>query len=151
MVFSDDGIGADPGCPGPVLPPLNSLGPDGRAADLRRTIGEFGGISVQEYMDRYGVGERRAQKELLRAGAIERVEEKVSGKRGKPKVKRTRFEPVDTIGEIQDSIGFTGWGFPFATREEIAQWIGAGQEDPPYPRWIMEPAPARVQRERRLG
>jgi radical SAM protein with 4Fe4S-binding SPASM domain len=41
----------------------------------------------------------------------------------------------DLIADIQDTIGCTGWGFPYATREEIEKWLEEdNQRD--YPSWI---------------
>ena len=63
--MSDDGCGADPGCPEPLLPPKKGLGRDGRIADLRRYLDSHHSISVAEYIDRYGVGQKRAVSALL--------------------------------------------------------------------------------------
>jgi hypothetical protein len=45
------------------------------------------------------------------------------------------------IGDIQDLIGHTAGGAPFASREEIANWIGAehGESDSDFPQWLRRP------------
>lgn len=71
-VFADDALGADPGCPEPVLSPAN--------------------------LKKYG-------KEDL----------------------------CDTILDIQESIGFTNAGFPYASFEQIQGWLA----EEFYPKWLL--------------
>ena len=138
--LSADGHGADPGCPEPLPPPLSSLGRDGRAADLGRYLGSRPDISVGEYMDRYGVGQRRAVSELRRFPGLAPAEPEEGERRKRAGGrKRDRFELVghDLVGEVQDMIGATPAGFPYATREEIAKWIGLPAEEAGYPAWLL--------------
>ncbi|MHB8125286.1 MAG: radical SAM protein [Desulfitobacteriaceae bacterium] len=74
-VFAEDALGADPGCPAPVL----------SQAKLRK----------------YG-----------------------------------KFELSDTIADIQESIGFTEGGFPYATFEEIQGWLEE-EDGHGYPQWLI--------------
>jgi radical SAM protein with 4Fe4S-binding SPASM domain len=134
--LSDDGLGPDWGCPDPLLPPLYALGRDGRVADLRRFLDHNGGITVAEYMERYGVGQKRAMAELRRFPEL-RLE---SGGTGRRKTDRNVRVIDDVIGDIQESIGTTSWGFPYATREQIGEWIGVTAETTEYPRWLSTPS-----------
>ncbi|MGI9863028.1 SPASM domain-containing protein [Moorella naiadis] len=43
----------------------------------------------------------------------------------------------DIIWEIQESIGHTDWGFPYATFEEIKGWLEA-EENYGYPEWLIK-------------
>jgi len=139
--LSDDGHGADPGCPEPLLPPLFALGRDGRVADPRRYLRSLSEISVAEYMERYGVGQRRAVSELRRfpglALAGSEIDEKCNRAGGR---NRDRYERVDhdVVGEIQQMIGTTPAGFPYATREEVAEWIGIPAKEAGYPTWLQD-------------
>ena len=72
-VFADDALGADPGCPEPVLSPAN--------------------------LKKYG-----------------------------------KEDFYDTILDIQESIGFTSAGFPYASFEQIQGWL----EEEFYPKWLLE-------------
>ncbi len=63
-VFAVDGLGGDTDCPQPVLPKLSKIGKIGRSLDLVEYLKSYNIISVEEYMDRYGVSQRRAIKEL---------------------------------------------------------------------------------------
>lgn len=130
-VFADDGLGGDPDCPDPILPPLNQLGKIGRAMDLAEYIKDSGSISVAEYMERYEVGQRTAIKELNASPDVLNVSEKPARK------KKDEFvsSHEDIIQDIQGSIGYTSGGFPYATSEEIEEWI----REPDYPAWIREP------------
>ena len=40
----------------------------------------------------------------------------------------------DTIADIQEDIGFTDWGCPYASFEEIQGWLVAEE----YPKWVLE-------------
>jgi len=72
-VFADDALGADPGCPEPVLSPA--------------------------------------------------------------KLKKYHKEDLyDTILDIQESIGFTNAGFPYASFEQIQGWL----EEEFYPKWLLK-------------
>jgi hypothetical protein len=99
---------------------LHALGRSGRAADLHRYIEENGSITIGEYMERYGVGQKRAIAELRRSSEV-RLE---SGCIGRRKTDRYVWIVEDIINDVQESIGRTAWGFPYATREQIAEWIG---------------------------
>lgn len=134
-VFADDALGADPGCPEPLLRPIRELGKDGRVADFKQYIEGYGSITVGEYMERYGVGQRRAVAELKRFPELYRGDPKSTGRR---KIDRYEFIEDDIIAEIQDSIGYTSGGFPYASREEIAEWILDPSVTANYPQWLHE-------------
>ncbi|NLC45146.1 MAG: hypothetical protein GX783_12805, partial [Clostridiales bacterium] len=44
-------------------------------------------------------------------------------------------EYYDVIAEIQDDIGYTDAGFPYARRDEIEKWL-EDENDRGYPAWI---------------
>ncbi|MCY2990156.1 MAG: SPASM domain-containing protein [Planctomycetota bacterium] len=131
-VFAADGWGEEPECPGPRVPRLNQLGKAGRRWDLERYLRSHGSISVRDYMQRYGVGQKRAIAELRAFGYF-----LVSGT-GRKQSDLYQGSTEDVIGDIQDMIGCTTGGVPFASREEIAGWIGdeRGEMDDHYPRWL---------------
>jgi hypothetical protein len=111
---------------------LNQLGKAGRRWDLARHLRLHGSISVRDYMQQYGVGQKRAIAELRAFGCP------LSSGTGR-KQSDIYLDPTeDVIGDIQDSIGYTRGGFPFASREEIAGWIGADRDeaDGHYPDWL---------------
>ena len=145
LALSPDGLGADPGCPEPLLPPLDALGRDGRFADLGRHIQGIRSISVGEYMERYGVCQQRAISELRRFPGLYLDDSTTGRKRtnsGTRKVDRYELTEEDIVGEIQALIGRTSAGFPYAIREEVSGWLGVAPEDSLFPRWLLEPDPA---------
>ncbi len=133
-VFADDGWGADPGCPGPLWPDPRALGRHGRKPDSVRYGEQYGCISVREYMERYGVGQKRAIKELRCAGWLLADPDATGRKRSDIYVALHE----DSISAIQESIGDTPAGFPYATREQILEWTGNAPSDQgcDYPRWL---------------
>lgn len=74
-MFAEDALGADPGCPEPVLTPTK--------------------------LKKYG-----------------------------------KIELSDTIADIQESIGFTDGGFPYASFEEIQGWLEE-EDGYGYPKWLL--------------
>lgn len=141
LAMSDTGFGADPGCPEPLLPPLGRLGPDGRVADLREYLRSFPTISVGEYMTRYGVGQKRAISELRRFPGLDAVAADGDSRRrniGQRKDHQYELHTDDVVGDIQDAIGNTSWGFPCATREQIANSLGVTPRGTGYPGWLNE-------------
>lgn len=141
LALSSSGLGADPGCPEPLLGPPRSLGRDGRVADLQRYLDRHCAITVAECMERYGVGEKRALAELQRAPGLLPVARDEGSKHARkgPRRPPSRFEFSDVISDIQESIGFTSWGFPYATSEQIAEWIGDDRPGESYPEWLRNP------------
>jgi hypothetical protein len=93
-------------------------------------------------MARYRVGQKRAVSELRRfpglilAAPAGGNKPKSSGGR-----KADQYELVveDVIGDIQDMIGYTSWGFPYATREQIADSLGLTSSGMSYPGWLLDP------------
>lgn len=53
------------------------------------------------------------------------------------KSKNRYNEPYDVILDIQESIGFTGGGFPYATYEEIKGWLDE-ESHRDYPKWLLK-------------
>ena len=145
--MANDGLGADPGCPEPVLRPRNALGRNGRVADLRRYLDDRHTISVAEYMERYGVGQRRAVSELRRFPGLALADAKGDDMRkgaGARKTDRYELLDRDAVGRIQQMIGGTSAGFPYAAHEEIEEWIGQRPTHPSYPAWLRKPEPSRA-------
>lgn len=147
-VFADDALGADLFCPGPLWPPLELLGKHGRKVELAKYIAKEGCISVGEYMERYGVGQKTAVKEL-RNSILEKADPEASGQ----KKTDCYAKPSDNLVEfIQDSIGYTSGGMPFVTAEEISSWLD--EEDPVckyrgYPRWLINEGVLESEEEKR--
>ena len=139
--MSRDGFGADPGCPEPLLPPDNSLGRDGRVADLQRYLDRHRTISIAEYMERYGIGQRRAVSELRRfPGLVPAVPAGDDRRKSTSRRRVDRYELATEheIGEIEEMIGYTSAGFPYATHEEISGWIGLPGRESDFPAWLRE-------------
>lgn len=132
-VFADDALGADPGCPDPLVPALRSLGKSGRSIDLEKYCRRHSRISVAEYMERYGVGQESAIRELNAATYLEKSDLQATGRK-----KTDCYELVenDLIRDIQDSIGYTTGGFPYVTREQIEEWLEA-EDEADYPHWLQ--------------
>lgn len=127
--FADDALGGDPGCPSPKPRPLKTLGKTGRTVDFRNYMQSRYDVSIGEYMERYGIGQKTAIKELRRSPLVHF--ESGTGRR-KSDVYRVRFD--DPVGDVQASIGCTSAGFPYATYDEVAEWMGMNDRD--YPQWI---------------
>ncbi|UCE05472.1 MAG: SPASM domain-containing protein, partial [bacterium] len=123
-VFAADGLGGDPGCPEPVLPPLTRLEKIGRNLDLAEYLKRHQTISVGEYMERYGVSQKSAIKELNKSPNTIST----NGKSARKKKDAYEYLKEDNVLNIQHSIGYTSNGFPYATYEQISEWI----EDPCY-------------------
>ncbi|MFA4889567.1 MAG: SPASM domain-containing protein [Candidatus Omnitrophota bacterium] len=131
-IFAMDGVGGDSGCPEPLLPSLRQIGKVGRRLDLSEYLKKHHIISVGEYMKRYGVEQKTAIKEL-------KVSPQTTSTTARPMRKKTdAYEYVedDIIKDIQDSIGYTSGGIPFASHEEIAQAIEDSAYSRNYPQWI---------------
>jgi len=129
-VFADDALGGDPGCPAPVLPSLREIGKSGRAVDLKEYLTMNKTITVGEYMKRYGVGQRRAIKELNSS----RFAITESGYSGKKKIDQYYYCENDILREVQGAVGYTSGGYPFAQGEEIIEWLDCDNYG--YPAWI---------------
>ena len=130
-VFADDALGGDPGCPAPVLPSLRQIGKNGRAVDLKEYLTMNKTITVGEYMERYGVGQRTAIKELNSS----RFAITESGKSGKKKIDEYYYYcENDILREVQGAVGYTSGGYPFAQVEEIIEWLDCDNYG--YPAWI---------------
>ena len=124
-VFAHNTIGGDPGCPEPQPPPLKVLGKYGRYLDIREYLEKTGTITAREYMVRYGVAEKKAIKELNSiTGFVNRS----------PKFEYP-LPAYDIISDIQDVIGYTSGGAPFASYEQIGEWLEKDADD--YPQWIL--------------
>ena len=124
-VFAHDATGGDPGCPQPLPPPLKKLGKYGRRIDIREYLEKNGAVTAREYMERYGVGEKKALKEL----------NSITGSANRNPRFGYAIPAYDIISDIQDSIGYTSGGVPFASYEEIVDWLEDEPDD--YPNWIL--------------
>jgi radical SAM protein with 4Fe4S-binding SPASM domain len=130
--FADDAWGAEPECPGPLVPAVNQLGKAGRRWDIDRYLRSHGSISVGEYMQRYAVGQKRAISELRAFGYP------LQSGTGRRQSDVYGNATEDLVGEVQQMIGFTSGGVPFAARDEVARWSGADSvaADGHYPHWL---------------
>lgn len=129
-VFAEDGFCEDPGCPEPLHRPLTELGKTGRQVDFVNYLKECSEISVADYMERYGVGQKTAVSELRNS----QISHCLTGKGRKIKdIYQDLLE--DTIWDIQQSIGNTNAGFPYASYDEIAEWIEE-KDNEDYPKWL---------------
>ena len=133
-VFSSDGKGADPNCPQPEVLFLEQLDKTGRKAELREYFKENSSISVEKYMERYGVGRKCATKELEQIRWLSEASNCFPGARGSTRYYRWIEE---AINDVQDTIGYTSGGVPFATREQISDWIEE-DDNRSYPEWLRE-------------
>lgn len=131
-VFTRDGIGQDIGCPEPLLPPLNQLGKIGRSLDLVGYLKSKYAISVGEYMERYKVGQQKAIKELN----VSPYTISATGKSARKKRDVYEYAEKDIILDIQDAIGATSGEIPFASHEEIKEWIEDPTYSDSYPCWL---------------
>ena len=111
------------------------MGKIGRTLDLAEYLDKYGIISVAKYMNRYGVGQLRAIKELNASHFTYSTTGK-SAKRKKDTYIISTNE--DTILAIQNDIGYTPAGFPYALYEQIAEWIQNPLYLEGYPAWIKE-------------
>ncbi len=96
-------------------------------------------------MERYGVGQRRAVSELRRFPGLvldETAEGYGKNSSGRRKADCYRLFEESLVGDIQGDVGVTPAGFPYATREDIEEWIGFVPEDSLFPQWLLEPDPA---------
>lgn len=129
-VFAGDALGGDPGCPEPIHPEISELGKIGRAVDYPKHAARHGELTAKEYAKHYSVGQRTAEKEIKKYRETHRP------------------STWETIWEIQDLIGRTSGGFPYATTEQIAEWTGLDAELTGYPAWINEDTV--INRERKI-
>ena len=130
-VFAQDGIGGEPACPDPVVAPLTQLGKTGRRLDLARFIRGHGWVDVTEYMQRYGVGEKTALRELHASLYVFPPAD--LPKKQQPTYFIERRE--EFIRGMQLGFGCTSGGFPFVSREEVCEWTGLNDRD--YPEWLQ--------------
>jgi len=121
-IFSPDLLGGEKNCPEPQLPPLNRIGKRGRLLDVKRYLNEVYGITAKEYMKRYDVGSKTAMKEL----------NSITGMSNKSIHSLYSCSKKDTIRDIQESIGFTSNGVPYASYEEIKEWITVDEDNDYY-------------------
>ena len=128
-LFAEEIFGGDEGCPDPVFGSLLTLGKYGRRVDLDRLLKEGRReITVGEYMERYGVNQQRAVKELKANPKLEKADPKSKGVR-----KRDAYVRIygDTIAELMEDI-------PYATYEQTSESIGSPANGPDYPQWLED-------------
>ncbi len=132
-VFAHDAYGEDPGCYDPLYPTTQHLGRDGRKAVLHYYMKEKASISVANYMDYFQVGQKTAVKELRNTDwlMLENFEAK-----GNKKEDIYIKADANLLEDIQASIGFTTAGFPYASIEEIKEWLKE-PEQLDYPQWLL--------------
>jgi len=133
-VFTSDGLGGDLGCPEPLLPPTTQLGKIGRQLELVKYLKDHRTISVGEYMNRYGVSQRKAIKELNTSPCLVST----TGKSTRKKRDIYQYVENDIILDIQESIGSTSGGVPFVSYEQISEWIKDTSYTNNYPVWIKQ-------------
>lgn len=109
--FAHDALGGDPGCPASSNPSLRHCGVKGRMIDFADYLELRGQVTVGEYIDRYGIGQKKK-------GAY-----------------RSTRPGYDAVRNLQDAIGYTNFGVPYVTEEQAAEWCGLNYRD--YPEWIM--------------
>jgi len=142
-VFASDGLGGDPGCPEPLLPPLTQLGNIGRSLDLTEYLKNHHTISVKEYMDRYRVGQQKAIKELnVSPDAVS-----TTGKSIRKKRDTCQHIEEDIVLEVQRIIGFTKAGVPYVPYKQVSEWIESRAYLKDYPEWIRQ----QINREKKKG
>lgn len=133
-VFAHCALGEDPGCGAPLFPPARNLGREGRKAVLRSYFERYSSISVEDYMAYFQVGRQKvAARELKNTSWLMPENQESSGRKMTDSYIRT---DAYLLEEIQDSIGYTSGGFPFATLEEISEWITEPYLQN-YPRWLL--------------
>ena len=133
-VFASDGLGGDPGCPEPILPPLTCLGKVGRSLNLAKYLTNHYTISVDEYMNRYGVSQQKAIREIN----VSPYTVSTTGKSVRKKKDTYHHIGQDIVSDIQESIGVTDDGFPLASYEQVSEWIENPSYLENYPGWIKQ-------------
>ncbi|MCK8826584.1 radical SAM protein [Natroniella acetigena] len=130
-VFSESGRKADLACPQPIVSHLKQLNKNERKAEFKRYFENQYSVSVKEYMERYGVGQKCAVKELRNIPYLTKVDKSATGKKQKD-----RYHSIeeDEIEVVQNVIGYTSGGVPFARQDEIRGWISE-DDDHSYPLW----------------
>ena len=130
-VFSDNRKEEDLGCPEPVIGDIKNCGKYGRKGDLKHYFMSHSYISVGTYMERYGVGQKRAVKELKNNKWLVKHNDSDTGRK-----KSDCYVKKDSnfVYKVQNLIGYTSWGAPYATVEEIREWMEGGTEF--YPEWL---------------
>ncbi len=111
--FAHDALGCDPGCPAPQKPPLKHYGQKNRMLDFSSFLQFRGQVTVGEYMERYGIGQKNAIKEMKKVGAI-------------PVVRRTGRKKRDAYRSTPNVF----YNFP-----QPDEW--SGYDDSDYPEWII--------------
>ena len=142
-VFASDGLGGDPGCPEPLLPPLTQLGNIGRSLDLTEYLKNHHTISVKEYMDRYRVGQKKAIKELN----VSPHTVSTTGKSIRKKRDACQHIEENIVLEVQRIIGFTKARVPYVPYEQVSEWIESPAYLKDYPEWIRQ----QINREKKKG
>ena len=132
-VFAHDALGSDPGCESPLFPAVCNLGREGRQAVLQSYIDRHFSISVVEYMEYFHVGQKKACKELKNISWL-MPENRVS--HGRKKTDTYIRADAYLLEDIQDLIGHTSGGAPFASLEEIDEWVN-GPDLLDYPEWLL--------------
>jgi len=130
-VFSNNRKEEDIACPEPIIGDIENCGKYGRRGDLKHYFKTHSYISVGTYMERYGVGQKRAVKELRNTKWLVKEYDSDTGRK-----KSDCYVNWDsnTAYEVQDMIGYTSGGAPFATTDEISEWIKDDFEL--YPDWL---------------
>ncbi len=85
-------------------------------------------------MNRYGVSQRKAIKELNTSPCLVST----TGKSTRKKRDIYQYVENDIILDIQESIGSTSGGVPFVSYEQISEWIKDTSYTNNYPVWIKQ-------------
>lgn len=80
-VFSNNRKEEDFGCPEPIIGDIKSCGKYGRSGDLKHYVKTHSYISVGTYMERYGVGQKRAAKELRNTKWLIKANDSATGRK----------------------------------------------------------------------
>ncbi len=132
-VFSDDTLNEDAGCPGPVIKNLRNMNSKERRAELKHYIADHDYITVEQYMERYGVGQKKSARELKNISWLVKKNESDTGwKKSSCFLSRENWQSQ----EIEKIIGYNSSSVPRVPSEKIREIIKDDLEF--YPDWLKK-------------
>ena len=132
-VFSDDTLNEDAGCPGPVIKNLRNMNSKERRAELKHYIADHDYITVEQYMERYGVGQKKSARELKNISWLVKKNESDTGwKKSSCYLSRQNWQSQ----EIEKIIGYNSSSVPRVPSEKIREIIKDDLEF--YPDWLKK-------------